>query len=70
MRPVDPYMGSESGSGSREGKTDPQKKVKKFHVLGCSFLRAEGFSCSLDVLYGGGLGIANDHASYDILAQP
>jgi hypothetical protein len=44
----------------QEGKYDPQKKKKinKFHFLsaGCSVLRAEGFSCSLDVLYGG-LGI-------------
>jgi hypothetical protein len=28
-----------------------------FSSAGCSFLRAEGFSCSLDVLYGG-LGIS------------
>jgi hypothetical protein len=37
-----------------------RKKVKKFHVLGsarCSLLSAEGFSCSLDFLYGG-LGIS------------
>jgi hypothetical protein len=37
-----------------------RKKVKKFHafeVLECSLLRYEGFSCSLDVLYGG-LGIS------------
>jgi hypothetical protein len=34
------------------------EKIKKFHVLsaGCSLLRAEGFFCNLDVLYGG-LGI-------------
>jgi hypothetical protein len=43
-------------------KNDPQKykKVKKVHVLKCwvfSFFRAEGFSCSLDALYGG-LGIS------------
>ncbi len=32
-----------------------RKKVNKFHFLraGCSLFRAEGFSCSLDVLYGG-----------------
>ncbi len=44
-----------------EGQNEPTKlkKFKKFHVLkcGCSLLRAEGFSCSLDVLYGG-LGIS------------
>jgi hypothetical protein len=36
-----------------------RKKVQNFHVLstGCSLLRAEGFSCSLGVLYGG-LGIS------------
>jgi hypothetical protein len=36
------------------------EKVKIFYVLkdaGCSLLRAEGFSCSLGVLYGG-LGIS------------
>jgi hypothetical protein len=41
----------------QEGKKDLQekKKVQKFHVLQCwmfSF-EGEGFSCSLDVLYGG-----------------
>jgi hypothetical protein len=36
-----------------------RKKLRNSHVLksGCSFLRAEGFSCSSDVLYGG-LGIS------------
>jgi hypothetical protein len=49
----------------QEGKNDPQKlkKVKKFHVMMCqcrvhSLLKAEGFSCSLDVL-DEGLGISN-----------
>jgi hypothetical protein len=40
----------------QEGKNDPQKKLKNFHVLKCwmfSFLRADGFSFSLCVLYGG-----------------
>jgi hypothetical protein len=39
--------------------TKKMEKVKKFHVFMCKifFLRAEGFSCSLDVLYGG-LGIS------------
>ncbi len=60
-----------SGSGSafklririqiQEGKNDPQKykKVQNFHVFKnwSSLLRAEGFSCSLGVLYGG-LGIS------------
>ncbi len=46
----------------QECKNDPQKlkKVQNFHVFlstGCSLLRAEGFSCSLGVLYGG-LGIS------------
>ncbi len=40
------------------GKSDPHKQKKKlinFTSLstGCSLLRAEGFSCSLDVLFGG-----------------
>ncbi len=43
--------------GSRRAKM-PQKHRKKlmnliFWSAGCSLLRAEGFSCSLDVLYGG-----------------
>ncbi len=51
-------MGSldrESGSGSRKTKNDPQHKHRKkfinfiFWSAGCSFLRAEGFSCSLDI---------------------
>ncbi len=42
----------------QEGKNDTQilKQVKNCHVLKCwmtSLLRAEGFSCSLCVLYGG-----------------
>jgi hypothetical protein len=43
----------------QEGKNDPQewkKKNQKFHVLKCYLLRAEGFFCISDVLYGG-LGI-------------
>ncbi len=37
---------------------ESRKKIKKFNVLECwmFFLRAEGFFCNLDVLYGG-LGI-------------
>jgi hypothetical protein len=55
-----------SGSGSvfgiriQEGKNDHKykKKIKNFMFIsaGCSLLRAEGFFCNLDVLYGG-LGI-------------
>ncbi len=55
-----------SGSGSafkkriririQEGKNDPKNRKKyrifKFWSAGCSLLRAEGFSCSLGVLYG------------------
>jgi|LakMenEpi03Aug12_release.lakeMendotaPanAssembly.Ray.scaffolds.fasta_scaffold1027594_1 hypothetical protein len=49
-----------SGSGSRRAKiTHKNIKVTNFHVwsAGCSLLKAEGFSCSLNVLYGG-LGIS------------
>jgi hypothetical protein len=55
-----------SGSGSafklririQEGKKITYKNRKKFRVFmflstGCSFLRAEGFSCSLGIFYGG-----------------
>jgi hypothetical protein len=65
--------GSESGfsqvSGSgfgiwiriwiQECKNYPKKKVRNFMFLsaGCSLLSTKGFSCSLDVLYGG-LGIS------------
>jgi hypothetical protein len=43
----------------QEGKNEPQKKSRIFIFLstGCSLLIAEGFSCSLGVLYGG-LGIS------------
>ncbi len=61
IKSVDPYPDSESGSGSRRAKW-PMKIEKKFRNVmfwssECSLLRAEGFSCSLDVLYGG-LGIS------------
>ncbi len=53
--------GSVSGSGSRREKwsTKMEKKVKSFMFwsAGCSLVRAEGFNCRLDVLYGG-LGIS------------
>jgi hypothetical protein len=45
----------------QEGKNYPQKKSRIFMFLstgtGCYLLRAEGFSCSLGVLFGG-LGIS------------
>jgi hypothetical protein len=51
-------FGSVSGSRSRRAKMThkKQRKVMKVHVFwsaGCSLLRAENFSCSLDVFYGG-----------------
>ncbi len=62
---LDPDSFGASGSGSvfeiririQEGKSNPQK-LRNFMLLraGCSLLRAEGFFCNLDVLYGG-LGI-------------
>jgi hypothetical protein len=50
-----------SGSGSRRAKMT-HKNRKKYRIFmfwsaGCSLLRAEDFSCSLGVLYGG-LGIS------------
>jgi hypothetical protein len=60
-------FGSASGSAVKlririqEGKNNPQNRKKSrifmFLNTGCSLLRAEGFSCSLGVLYGG-LGIS------------
>ncbi len=45
----------------QEGKNDPKNRKKWRNLMlwsaGCSLLRAEGFSCSLDVLYEG-LGIS------------
>ncbi len=53
--------GSGSGSGSRRAKMTPKNRKKDrifiFWSAGCSLLRAESFSCSLGVLYGG-LGIS------------
>ncbi len=58
---------SQSWSGSRRAKNTHKnrEKVNKFHFLntGCSLLRAEGFSCGLDILYGG-LGISKLHFFY------
>jgi hypothetical protein len=48
---VDPYPDSESGSGSRRAK-----KCFSFLESQMFSLRASGFFCSLDLLYGG-LGI-------------
>ncbi len=58
---VDPDPYSESGSESRRSKMThkSRKKLRNFMFLkcaGCSLLRAEGFFCNLDGLYGG-LGI-------------
>jgi hypothetical protein len=57
----DPDPHSNCGSGSRRAKIihKNRKKSRIFMFLstGFSFLRAEGFSCSLGVLYGG-LGIS------------
>jgi hypothetical protein len=61
---VDPDPYSESGSGSRRAKAThkSRKNLRNFMFLSaeCSFLRAEGFFCNLDVLYGGiGIGTVN-----------
>ncbi len=54
-------FGSGSGSESRRAKMTHKNRKKSrifmFLSTGCSLLRAEGFSCSLGVLYGG-LGIS------------
>ncbi len=57
MGSLDPYPQSGSGSGSRRAKMT-QKNIREltkfiFWSAICSLLRAEGFSCSLDVLYEG-----------------
>jgi hypothetical protein len=57
VRAVDLDLESGSGSGSRRANKYAQQKFKEISCCaGCSFLRAEGFFCSLDVLFGG-LGI-------------
>ncbi len=57
----DPHSNCGSGPGSRMAKMTHKnrKKSKIFLFLntGCSLLRAEGFSCSLEIFYGG-LGIS------------
>jgi hypothetical protein len=61
---VDPYpdLDSESGSGFRSAKLTHQNRKTfpkfMFGSAGYSLLRAEGFFCSLDFLYGG-LGIGS-----------
>jgi len=60
MESLDLYPDSKSGSGSRRAKMAHQNRKKLINFIfssaGFSVLRADGFSCSLDVLYGG-LGI-------------
>jgi hypothetical protein len=58
----DPHSNSRSGSRSRRAKMNHKKKSRIFMFLStrCSLLRAEGFSCSLGVLYGV-LGISKLH---------
>ncbi len=55
MLDPDPY--SNCGSGSRRAKMTHKNRRKSkifmFLSTGCSLLRAEGFSCSLGVLYWG-----------------
>jgi hypothetical protein len=57
----DPHSNGGSGTGSRRAKmTHKNRKKSRIYIFlstGCSLLRAEGFSCSLNVLYGG-LGIS------------
>jgi hypothetical protein len=53
---LDPDPHTNCGSGSRRAKMT-QKNRKKDRIFiflsaGCSLVRAEGFSCSLGVLYG------------------
>jgi hypothetical protein len=57
----DPHTNCGSGSGSRRTKMTPKYRKKDrifiFWSAGCSLLKAESFSCSLGVLYGG-LGVS------------
>jgi hypothetical protein len=57
----DPHSNCGSGSGSRRAKMTNKNRKKSrifmFLSTGSSLLRAESFSCSLGVLYGG-LGIS------------
>jgi hypothetical protein len=54
IRSVDPDPESKSWSGRRAKITHKNRKNSQisWFVAGCSLLRAEGFSCSLTVLYG------------------
>jgi hypothetical protein len=58
---MDPPWFWEAGSGSGDRMAKMTQKIEKtskklrnlmFWSAGCSLLRAEGFFCSLDVLYG------------------
>ncbi len=64
IRSVNPYPDPDPEGQKWPTKT---KKIKKFMFwsAGCSLLRAEGFYCSLDVLYGG-LGIGK----LDLISGP
>ncbi len=52
IRPVDLNPDSEYGSGSRRAKMTNKKKKREISCFAFS-LRAEGFSCTSDVLYSG-----------------
>jgi hypothetical protein len=58
---LDPDKDWQSGSGSRRAKMARKYRKESINFIfwsaGCSTLRAEGFSCTLDVYYGG-LGIS------------
>jgi hypothetical protein len=53
MGSLDPYLDSQSGFGSRRAKMTHKHRKKLinffFWSAWCSLLRAEGFSCSLDI---------------------
>jgi hypothetical protein len=54
---LDPDPQFECGSGPRRAKMTHKNRKKSrifmFLCTGCSLVKAEGFSCSLGVLYGG-----------------
>jgi hypothetical protein len=56
IKSVDPNPDSVSGSGWAKMTHKNRKKFRNIMCVGYSLLRAAGFSCILDVLYGG-LGI-------------
>ncbi len=55
LRSLDPYPDPDSRSGSRGAKMTykHRKRLLNLIFLSAGCLRAEGFSCSSDVLYGG-----------------